>query len=645
MPVAPLVLPLRRFPALAWRRRALAALQQSDPGLLRTFIALRVVTCVVLTGGLLLPGLKLTGLPLTVAAPALVLAMVLPVLVRQTGWRDYARALGLVVACALSTYLCGALLAPWPALVQAGFILVLTLAVAVHPLGLGPTAAGMVAGVLYYVGLYLHPGPADLGAALAIVPVALAVVVLVCRVLLPSAPAAVLRRAVQALACRGAAVLRRMAEGREPDLALARLNEVALLVEDHLALAAGRVGAGAAYAASMAEAVLAFEQAVGALRLRPPPRECARLLLACAARLEEGAFAPPRGVDVPCGPTRRTVRDIEVAAARMSEIAGAAATGFRPAPGAPAAGPVALAWRAAVRVALAGTLTLWVGLAISPERWFWGVFSVFLVLLGMRSRAEMIHRSAQRIIGTLAGVVAGAAATYALRGHPAAEVALMLVCVAGWAFFILHAYAKAIFFLTVLVGLVYGSLGATMSELLEIRLAEVSAGCLIAMLCALVIFPVPTRPLLARQVRAVMAGLAEVVRLSRQRLAGDVSAQPVRAMRAVDRSFREAAGALASLEAARRLVVGAEPDPLPRTLLASVHWARQVAGQAESGSLVLTADGAARLARAEASLTAPADGETATADLAAANEALEAALRAPGPYENGAPGSGAPLSS
>ncbi|WP_156922198.1 FUSC family protein [Azorhizobium doebereinerae] len=629
-----------------WRgaaRRAMAALQSVDPGLVRLLTACRALVALTVTGGVVLPALVLAGHPITAGAPALVFAMTLPVLVRQGAARDYARALAVVVGCALAAYGAGTLLAPLPAVVEAVFVLVLALGVLVHPLGPVATAAGMVSGVLYYVGLYLHPAAGDLAAALAAVPPALAIVVVACRVLMPLSAATVLRGAAAALACRGARALRAAAEGRPAGPALARLTDAALTIEDHLALTeAPEAGErGDAPDEGLAGAVLDFELAVGRLVVAAPPREAGRLLLACARRLEEGTPAAPCPGAAPAGPLRRAVREVDRAARRMLDLAGIERRPAPPRRAGPAA-PAALAWQAAARVLVAGALALSAGLAISPERWFWAVFSVFLVLLGMRSRAEMIHRSAQRILGTVAGVVVGAGATYLLRGHPVLEVALMLACVFGWAFFILHAYARAIFFVTLLVGLVYGALGATMSELLEIRLAEVLAGCLIAMLCALAIFPVPTRPLLAGRVRAVLGGLADVVGLARARFAGpadladpaqyptaDPAPDPTAAMRRVDRGFREAVAALVPLEAARRFVVGAQPDLLPRQLAACLHWTRQLARlSATVPAAAVPADLAGHLAAAEHHLRAAQAQDMVDEDgLAAGLAALEAALR------------------
>jgi len=68
-------------------------------------------------------------------------------------------------------------------------------------------------------------------------------------------------------------------------------------------------------------------------------------------------------------------------------------------------------------------------------------------------------------------------------------VALMAMSVFGWAYFILHAYARGVFFITMLVGLVYGRLGFDIVPLAQLRIEEVVVGCLIALVLATLLMP------------------------------------------------------------------------------------------------------------------------------------------------------------
>lgn len=71
--------------------------------------------------------------------------------------------------------------------------------------------------------------------------------------------------------------------------------------------------------------------------------------------------------------------------------------------------------------------------------------------------------------------------------------AFMSASVFGWAYFILHGYARGVFFITVLVGLVYGQPGFAIIPLAQLRIEEVITGCLIACAVALLLMPSAAR--------------------------------------------------------------------------------------------------------------------------------------------------------
>jgi uncharacterized membrane protein YccC len=69
----------------------------------------------------------------------------------------------------------------------------------------------------------------------------------------------------------------------------------------------------------------------------------------------------------------------------------------------------------------------------------------------------------------------------------------MTLSVFGWAYYILHAYARGVFFITVLVGLVYAQLGFAIVPLVELRVEEVIAGCFISVVVAMLMMPAAQR--------------------------------------------------------------------------------------------------------------------------------------------------------
>ncbi len=149
----------------------------------------------------------------------------------------------------------------------------------------------------------------------------------------------------------------------------------------------------------------------------------------------------------------------------------------------------ALAWLPAIPATLAAAVAMLVGSGLSEERWMWAVISTFVVFLGTTSREHTINRAMQRLAGTFAGALVSALVVTAFRHTPGVLAAAMVLSVFGWAYYIFHAYARGVFFITVLVGLVYGSLGFEIVPLARLRVEEVVTGCLISLALALLMMP------------------------------------------------------------------------------------------------------------------------------------------------------------
>lgn len=151
-----------------------------------------------------------------------------------------------------------------------------------------------------------------------------------------------------------------------------------------------------------------------------------------------------------------------------------------------------LAWRPAVLATIAALLALLAGDEMSSERSMWAVISTFVVFLGTHSREGTVARVGKRLVGTLAGAAASVLLVALFKGEPWVLVGLMALCVFGWAYFILHAYTRGVFFITLLVGLVYGQLGFAIVALAVLRVEEVVLGCLIAFALSVSLMPSST---------------------------------------------------------------------------------------------------------------------------------------------------------
>lgn len=170
-----------------------------------------------------------------------------------------------------------------------------------------------------------------------------------------------------------------------------------------------------------------------------------------------------------------------------------------------------LSWLPALRTGAAALMAMLAGHVLSSERWFWAVITVFVVFLGTRSRGDTLYRAMQRIAGTLAGGLVSALLVTSLHDQPAAIAAAMLLCVFGWAYFIMSAYGPGVFFITVLVGLVYGGLGLAVQPLVELRIEEVAIGCLAALIAAFTVKPLDTTSHIEARFVGVVDALIEGV--------------------------------------------------------------------------------------------------------------------------------------
>jgi len=143
--------------------------------------------------------------------------------------------------------------------------------------------------------------------------------------------------------------------------------------------------------------------------------------------------------------------------------------------GAPAAAST-LDLRPAAQTAIATALAIVVGDLVSPARWYWAAFTAFAMFQGTRSRGESLLRGVQLFMGTLAGVVAGMLLATLLSGHEVPTMAAIVVAVFLAFQANLAAYGAMVFWITVILGLIFGMLGFFPPDLLLLRLKETAAG-------------------------------------------------------------------------------------------------------------------------------------------------------------------------
>ncbi len=456
----------------------------------------------------------------------------------------------------------------------------------VHPRNPRMIGVGLIAVVETYVGLYLDLPLSALPMQLLSLAMAVPVIAFACFVVLPMNPAATLRRTIAAVRGRAAQVLRTARGITDPRTApdamaaqlwrdLIRLNEAALAADDQVALL--QPAGGEAVRAALIDLELAAARLARTLgEAAPGPRHAARLVLH-EQRMRRGRrYAMASGL-LPPGTMLASLVELGHAVHRlgaaMQSISLPAAVAA-PVTGQPA-GP--LAWRLASRVTLAAALAMAAGMALSPQRWFWAVMTVYVVFLNARSRGDTIYKGLQRLGGTVLGIASGLALAMLLAGDAGLQATALLLSIFGMYYWFLTSYTAGIFCVTVMLGLLYGMLGTPLETLLVLRAEETAIGAAAAMLVAAFVLPIRTADQVLRSGQGALASLVVAVQAIRQALAGCTDAAPLEAMRRVDRQMADLRLALVPLTAGRLLFRRGAREGSAPALLECVHWTRVLA--------------------------------------------------------------------
>lgn len=591
----------------AWGRVAV-----SDPGLLRLTLAARGTLSVFLTTVASLVVVRWAGLSIVDFASAITLSLMAPFLMREPTLRQRRRTLLVLPVPVFAAAVVTTLLQGHGTAGDSCFLVLVFGCFLVQPRSPRLIGVGLVAVVATYVDLFLELPAATLKWQFVSLALAVPIIAFCCFVALPMRPVATLRRMVAAVQGRAAQVLRTardlpdghaMSPAAEARLRrdLSALNEAALAADDQLGLL--HSAESDAVRAGLIHLELATARLIGALGTAGVRgRRAVRLALHERRMRRGGAYAMPPGT-----PALGSLRASLVGLGHAVHALGEAAQAVGPQQAAPAAmqPPGPLAWRLATRVTLAAGLAMAGGMALSPNRWFWAVMTVYVVFLNARSRGDTILKGLQRLAGTLFGIVSGLLLATALSGHPWPETAVLLLSVFGMYYFFLASYTAGIFFVTVVLGLVYGMLGAAPETLLVLRLEETAIGAVAAMLVAAFVLPTRTRDQVMRSGQGVLNSLVAALQAVQAQLSGQEGATPLVAMRQVDRQVADLRLALAPLVAGRSVLRrGALDRPVP-ALLDCVHWMRVLAAAshaadpdpvlaARAGSIALRFAGLAR---------------------------------------------------
>ena len=557
----------------------------ADPGLLRLTIALRGTLATALTTASALIIGHLAGVPPTVFANGIALSMMGPFLMREPTLAQQRRTLLLLLIPSMLATAATAVLHAQPLAGEGFFLVLVFLGYLFQPRAQRMIGIGLVAVITTYIGLFLQLPVALLPFQLLASLLASVVIAIVCLVALPITPAVTLRRAVRTVQWRAAQVLksaRQLTSGGSLSLAseakvrrdLVRLNEAVLAADDQLAFL--EQDGGDIMRAGLIDLELAAARCIDALRTGEPDRRNGLRLHLHLKRMRQGRRYVLPAASLEPGSLLACLLELGHALHRLGMTARKTKKDpLSPTPAPLPPGP--LAWRVATRITLAAGLAMAGGLALSPHRWFWAVITVYVVFLNTRSRGDTIYKASQRIAGTLLGITAGLATATFMGDHIGLQIGVLLLSVFGMYYFYVVSYTVGVFCVTMMLGMIYGTLGEPLEALFVLRLEETALGATVAIVVAFFVLPARTRDQVRSSGRNVLMALADAVKAAREALKDNSnSASPDVAMRKVDRQVADLRLSLAPLAARRWLFRRDSVErPVP-VLLDCVHSARQL---------------------------------------------------------------------
>ncbi len=181
--------------------------------------------------------------------------------------------------------------------------------------------------------------------------------------------------------------------------------------------------------------------------------------------------------------------------------------------------------RTALQVAVAAVVAIVLGELLSPTRWFWAVIAAFVVFTGTSTREETLQKGWLRVLGTLAGVVAGVLVASLVGDRTALAVVAIALCLFLGIYLLRISIAWMMFFVTAMLGLLYGLMGMFSIGLLLTRLEETAAGAAAGALAAYLVLPQRARRAATKDIGEVLESLEELLESVGRTLTGE-SADP-----------------------------------------------------------------------------------------------------------------------
>jgi uncharacterized membrane protein YgaE (UPF0421/DUF939 family) len=152
-----------------------------------------------------------------------------------------------------------------------------------------------------------------------------------------------------------------------------------------------------------------------------------------------------------------------------------------------------LTTRQSVQVGVGTALAIAGGELLSPQRWYWAAIAAFVVFANTNSRGDLLSRGWGRVVGTVGGVAAGMGLAALTSGHEVVSLVLLFGCVFLALYLVRVSPGMLAFWITAVLALVYGLIGAFSVQTLVLRIEETLIGVVASVLAAFIVLPKGTR--------------------------------------------------------------------------------------------------------------------------------------------------------
>jgi uncharacterized membrane protein YccC len=239
--------------------------------------------------------------------------------------------------------------------------------------------------------------------------------------------------------------------------------------------------------------------------------------------------------------------------------------------------------RTSIQIAVAGTLAVLVGDAISGRRLYWAVLAVFLSFIAATNSGEQVRRALFRAGGTAIGIVLGDVLVHATGGHVWSSLLIVLVALFFGIYLIRINYMFMTLGITVTMAQLYVQFDEFSWSLLLLRLAETAVGVAAVIVTVLLIVPLRPQRVLTAALLGWFTALRTLVDAVFDRIEdGTTALRP--AVRELDAAYAAFEATAAPL---RRATFGRNSAQLTELLSvasAARQYLRSLAAQVEGGA-------------------------------------------------------------